>query len=364
MRFALFYEIPVARPWDERSEWRAYKNTLEQAMLGDAMGWHGFWTVEHHFLEEFSHCSAPGVLYGAIAALTERIRIGHGVRLLPFPYNHPVRAAEAAAVLDLISNGRLEFGTGRSATRAELEGFGIEPDDTRALWREALEMIVGAWTEDVFSWQGERFQIPPRRVLPKPLQEPHPPLWCAATSPESHGTVGENGLGLLSFTIGVPPEDLAGRIRLYRDGIARAVPIGKFVNPRAATFTMVHCARTNAEAREDAAESFEWYGRRGVEQIRTVGEWQAELDREYASYAYTRPLVGVDFQGLTFDFLSSTGACIVGDPDRCIETARRYKAAGCDLLLCLVQPWKIPHATVMQSIELLGKHVIPELSKP
>ena len=364
MEFGLFYEIPVARPWHRRSELEAYHDTIAQAVLGDRAGFHSFWTVEHHFLEEFSHCSAPGVLYGAIAALTERMRIGHGVRLLPFPYNHPVRAAEAAAVLDLISNGRLEFGTGRSATRAELEGFGIAPDDTRELWREALEMIVGAWTQDVFSWQGRRFQIPPRRVIPKPLQEPHPPLWCAATSPESHGTVGENGLGLLSFTIGVPPEDLAGRIKLYRDGLARAVPIGKFVNPRAATFTMVHCARTNAEAREDAAESFQWYSRRGVEQIRTVGEWQAEQNREYSSYAYTRPLVGVDFQGLSFDFLDSTAACIVGDPDRCIETARRYKAAGCDLLLCLVQPWKIPHAKVMQSIELLGKHVIPELSKP
>ncbi|MEX2207164.1 MAG: LLM class flavin-dependent oxidoreductase [Myxococcota bacterium] len=362
MEFGLFYEIPVARPWHPRSELDAYRNTIAQAVLGDRVGFHSFWTVEHHFLEEFSHCSAPGVLYGAIAALTERIRIGHGVRLLPFPYNHPVRAAEAAAVLDLISDGRLEFGTGRSATRAELEGFGIEPDDTRELWREALEVIVGAWTEDVFSWQGKRFQIPPRRVIPKPLQSPHPPLWCAATSPETHGAVGENGLGLLSFTIGVPPEDLAGRIKLYRDGTSRAKPIGKFVNPRAATFTMVHCARTNAEARADAQASFEWYARRGVEQIRTVGEWQAERKQEYQSYGYTRPLVGVDFGGLTYDFLNSTGACIVGDPDTCIETARRYRAAGCDLLLCLVQPWNIPHEKVMQSIELLGKHVIPELA--
>jgi len=362
MEFGLFYEIPVARPWHKRSELDAYRNAIAQAVLGDRVGFHSFWTVEHHFLEEFSHCSAPGVLYGAIAALTERIRIGHGVRLLLFPYNHSVRAAEAAAVLDLISNGRLELGTGRSATRAELEGFGIEPDDTRGLWREALEMIVGAWTEDVFSWHGKRFRIPPRRVIPKPLQEPHPPLWCAATSPETHGSVGENGLGLLSLTIGVPPEDLAGRIKLCHDGVARAKPIGKFVNPRAATFMMVHCARTNEEARGDAAASFEWYARRGVEQIRTVGEWQAEKQQEYHSYAYTRPLVGVDFQGLSIDFLHSTAACIVGDPDTCIETAKRYKAAGCDLLLCLVQPWNIPHENVMQSIELLGKHVIPQLS--
>ena len=122
MKFALFYEIPVARPWDERSEWRAYKNTLEQAVLADRLGWHGFWTVEHHFLEEFSHCSNPEVLYGAVAARTQNLRIGYGVRLCPRPYNHPVRSAESAAVLDLLSDGRVEFGTGRSATRSIWSG--------------------------------------------------------------------------------------------------------------------------------------------------------------------------------------------------------------------------------------------------
>src|ERR671918_2089532 len=125
MKFALFYEIPVAKPFTDGKEHAAYKNTLEQAVLGEQAGFHSFWTVEHHFLEEYSHCSNPEVLYGAIAAKTSRMRLGFGVRLMPKPYNHPVRTAEAAAVLDLISNGRVDFATGRSATRAELEGFGI-----------------------------------------------------------------------------------------------------------------------------------------------------------------------------------------------------------------------------------------------
>src|SRR3981081_4530238 len=133
MKFALFYEIPVAKPFTEGKEHAAYKNTLEQAVLGEQAGFHSFWTVEHHFLSEFSHCSNPEVLYGAIAARTERIRIGYGVRLMPQPYNHPVRTADAGAVLDLISNGRVDFGTGRSSTRPELEGFGIDPQDTRAM---------------------------------------------------------------------------------------------------------------------------------------------------------------------------------------------------------------------------------------
>jgi alkanesulfonate monooxygenase SsuD/methylene tetrahydromethanopterin reductase-like flavin-dependent oxidoreductase (luciferase family) len=362
MDFALFYEIPVARPWDARSEHRAYQETLAQAVLADRVGFHSFWSVEHHFLEEYSHCSAPGVLYGAVAAKTSRLRIGHGVRLLPFPYNHPIRVAEAAAVLDLISDGRLEFGTGRSSTRAELEGFGIDPSETRPLWEEALEMIVGAWTNDVFSWQGKHFQFPPRRVIPKTLQKPHPPLWVACTSPESHEVAGRRGLGLLSFTVGTSPEELGQRIELYRRGIASAEPIGKFVNPRAATFTMVHCAETTAQAKADAAESFAWYAQRGVSLIASVGKWQAEqAGRGIRSYDYTKLIADLDTSFLTFDYLDSVGACIIGDPDRCTQQALRFRKAGCDLLLSLVQPWKIPHEKVMKSIDLIGRHVIPAL---
>src|SRR3954469_8615973 len=149
MRFALFYEIPVPRPWGPDSERVAYEHTIEQALAGERFGWDAFWTVEHHFLEEYSHCSNPEVLYGAIAAQTERLRIGYGVRLMPQPYNHPVRTAESAAVLDLMSDGRVEFGTGRSATRVELEGFGINPDNTREMWEEAVNCVVECWTNDV-----------------------------------------------------------------------------------------------------------------------------------------------------------------------------------------------------------------------
>jgi alkanesulfonate monooxygenase SsuD/methylene tetrahydromethanopterin reductase-like flavin-dependent oxidoreductase (luciferase family) len=216
MKFALFYEIPVARPWTPGKEHAAIKNTVEQAVLGDQMGFHSFWTVEHHFLEEFSHCSNPEILYGAVAARTKDLRIGYGVRLLPKPYNHPVRTAESVATLDLLSDGRVEFGTGRSSTRAELEGFGIDPHETREQWQEALGHIVGCWTHDVYEFQGKHWSMPPRRVLPKPLQDPHPPIWGATSSPEGHRAIGQQGIGLCSFTVGVPPEDLAERLELYR----------------------------------------------------------------------------------------------------------------------------------------------------
>ena len=359
LEFGLFYEIPVARPWHPRAERDAYHDVIAQAVRGEQVGFTHVWTVEHHFLSEFSHCSAPEVLYGAIAAKTTTLKIGHGVRLLPAPYNHPLRVAEMAAMIDCVSDGRLEFGTGRSATRAELEGFGIDPRETRGMWEEALGVVVGAWTTDEFSHEGRYFKVPPRRVHPKPLQQPHPPLWMASTSPESHAIAGRHGVGLLSFTIGVPPEELAGRIGLYRAGLKEAKPIGKFVNPRAATFTMVHCAETNEEAKENAAESILWYLRKSTELIGTLATWQAEQNRELGTYEYAKALRDLDMSYLTFDMLDDMSAVIVGDPNRCVDRVRRYREAGCDQLLCLMNPYKIPPDKVIRSIELFGQHVIP-----
>ncbi len=364
MKFALFYEIPVPRPWGERTERDAFHNVLEQAVLGDELGYHSFWTVEHHFLEEFSHSSNPEVLYGAVAARTERIRIGYGVRLLPKPYNHPIRSAESAAILDLLSDGRVEFGTGRSSTRAELEGFGIDPHATREMWSEALEHIVGAWTEDVYQARGKHWQMgAPRRVLPKPLQKPHPPLWGATSSPDGHREIGRRGLGLCSFTVGVPPEDLTGRLDLYREGLAECrTPVGKFKNERAATFTMVHCAETDAEAFADAERSFPWYLKTAVTHIASLSDWMGK--GKLGTYTYADELNETKQSGaldqLSFEYLRESGSAVVGSPKRCIEIARRYERAGCDLLLCLVNPYAIPHAKVMRSIELFGRHVLPE----
>src|SRR6478752_10199410 len=186
MKFAMFYEIPVPKPWAPGQEHQAYQETIEQVRLGDRMGFHSFWTVEHHFLDEYSHCSNPEVLYGHIAAVTKNIRIGYGVRLLPKPYNHPIRTAESVATLDLVSDGRVAFGTGRSSTRAEIEGFGINPLETREMWDEALRHIVGIWTHEEYEFEGKPWSMPRRNVHPKPLQKPHPPMWGATSSLDGH----------------------------------------------------------------------------------------------------------------------------------------------------------------------------------
>lgn len=361
MKLALIYELPVPRPWGPDSAHTAFENTLQEIELADRLGYHSVWTVEHHFLDEYSFSSAPGVLYGAIAARTQNIRIGHGVRLLPFPYNHPVRAAEAAATVDVLSRGRLEFGTGRSGTRAEIEGFGISPPDTRPMWEEALDVIVGCWTEEEFSWDGEFFKLPPRGVVPKPMQQPHPPIWGATSSAESHEIVGRKGLGLLSFSVAIPPEALTKRIGRYREGQAQARPVGKFINDRVATFVQAHCAETTAQAHADAQDAFPWYIQTSLKAIAELGAWREGTN--LGSYEYARNLLGgTDLTDLTFDYLVRNETVLCGDPDHVLEMCRRYEAVGVDLLLLLVQSHDIPHEKVMRSIELIGTEVLPKLS--
>jgi alkanesulfonate monooxygenase SsuD/methylene tetrahydromethanopterin reductase-like flavin-dependent oxidoreductase (luciferase family) len=234
------------------------------------------------------------------------------------------------------------------------------------MWLEALEMIVGCWTEDEFEFAGEHWTLPKRRVLPKPLQDPHPPIWGATTSLEGHREMGRHGVGLCSFSVGVPPESLKEKIDAYRLGLDECVdPIGAFVNSQAATFTMVHCADNNERAFADAAESMEWYPKVGARNIASLADWMKGKD--LGSYSYAADVAAMRDAGaldeLSFDYIRDAGAAMVGDPARCIEIGERYAASGCDMLFCLVNPYKIPHDRVMRSIELLGEQVIPALSK-
>ena len=212
MKFDLLYELQMPKPHDERSEWRCYQEALEQIELADRLGYDTVWEVEHHFLTEFAHSSAPEVFLAAVAQRTKRIRLGHGVVLLPHRFNHPIRVAERVAALDILSDGRVEFGTGRSS-QFEQAGFEVDTDLSREMWQESLEMIPRMWTEDPFEHAGRFVTVPPRSILPKPLQKPHPPIWMAATSPQSWEIAGRNGIGILGLTIFVSVPQLADRVR-------------------------------------------------------------------------------------------------------------------------------------------------------
>ncbi|MGQ4809799.1 Limonene 1,2-monooxygenase [Candidatus Entotheonellaceae bacterium PAL068K] len=357
MQFGMLYEIQVPKPWGARSEYDAYQQVVAQVQFAEAMGFESCWTVEHHFLSEYSHCSAPEVLYGYLAARTSRLRLGHGVVLLPFPYNHPIRVAERIATLDVLSNGRIEFGTGRSGTLIELDGFGIPPDESRPRWEEALDMIPKMWTQETFSYQGHYFQIPEREIVPKPLQKPHPPIWMAATSSESHEIAGHKGVGVLSLTTLLTPEDILFRVQRYREALRNADPVGYALNPRVAVLQIVHCAPTVQQARANAEVPIMWFH----DQVFALTRPFLRHDMP-KSYRYLQGFQRADRRKITFDHLHGNRMITVGDPDRCIRNLSIYHEAGVDLVICLMQLHTIPHARVMESIRLFGEHIIPHFA--
>ncbi len=357
MQFGLMYEIQVPKPWRARSEYDAYQQVVAQVQLGERMGFSSCWTVEHHFLSEYSHCSAPEVLLGYLAAKTSTMRIGHGVALLPFPYNHPVRVAERVATLDILSNGRVEFGTGRSGTIIELDGFGIPLDETRPRWEEALDMIPKMWTQEAFAYESAYFNIPERNIVPKPLQKPHPPIWMAASSSESHEIAGQKGIGLLSLTTLLTPDDVLARVKRYREASQDATPVGRIMNNRVAVLQLVHCAPTMQEARANAETAMMWFHEQVLAFTRPFLR-----DAVPQSYRYLQGFQGTDTRHITFDYLHDNSMILVGDPAHCIDRLSAYHEAGIDHVLCLMQLYDIPHDKIMQSIQLFGEHVIPHFA--
>src|SRR5690348_3731742 len=236
MRFGIFYELQLPRPWEPDSEHRLLKDSLEQVELADRLGFDYVWEVEHHFLEEYSHSAAPEVFLAAASQRTKRIRLGHGIVNVMPQVNHPARVAERIATLDLISGGRVEFGTGESSSGAELGGFLIAREHKREMWHEALDAIARMLVETPFAGiDGEFVQMPPRNVIPKPLQKPHPPVWVACSRRETIRLAARNGIGALSFSF-VEPEDAGKWVGEYYDllGSEECVPAGFAVNPNVA----------------------------------------------------------------------------------------------------------------------------------
>jgi alkanesulfonate monooxygenase SsuD/methylene tetrahydromethanopterin reductase-like flavin-dependent oxidoreductase (luciferase family) len=186
MKFGIFYEHQLPRPWAEGAEQKLFNEALDQVELADRLGIDYAWEVEHHFLEEYSHSSAPEVFLAACSQRTKNIRLGQGIRQVISQYNHPARTAEVIATLDLVSNGRVEFGTGESSAALELGGFQISVQEKRKMYLEATEQICNMLAMDPYpGYEGRYFSMPCRNVVPKPVQKPHPPLWVACSQRET-----------------------------------------------------------------------------------------------------------------------------------------------------------------------------------
>jgi alkanesulfonate monooxygenase SsuD/methylene tetrahydromethanopterin reductase-like flavin-dependent oxidoreductase (luciferase family) len=360
VQIGMFYQIQVPRPWKATSEAERYRDMLEQVSYADEIGFSSVWLAEHQFRFEWSHSSAPDVSLGAISQITKNLRLGIAV-VVP-PVHHPLHIAARIATLDILSNGRVDMGIGRSAYPYQMDAFGRELKDATGIVDETLEIIPRAWTEEEITYDGDYFKIPPRHVLPKPVQTPHPPIWQGCSRDESFQKAGQLGLGCIAQG---GPERIAQPIRTYREAIKQATPVSKVVCDRVIASAEVFCHEDRKQAFKRGAALIDWYRHQRIQRDNTV--WQGkdvdDVPEDYR-WHYDRSALSRSQQDDTPSIeLLERGDYCIGDPDDCIRFLQQYEAVGVDEMIPLFQIGPITNQEVMKTLELFGKYVIPHFSK-
>jgi alkanesulfonate monooxygenase SsuD/methylene tetrahydromethanopterin reductase-like flavin-dependent oxidoreductase (luciferase family) len=358
MKFGLFYEISVPRPWTRETEKTVYDRCLEQVRLADELGYDSVFAVEHHFLEEYSHCPAPELFLTACAMITKRIRVGHGIVVCVPEFNHPIKIAERTAVLDILSGGRLEVGTGRSATWTELGGFRANPDETKKTWDEFVRCLPKMWTQDRYSYQGRSWSMPQRTIIPKPYQKPHPPLWVAVTSPGTEIDAAERGMGSLGLTFAGFKEQ-EGKVNNYRKIIRNCEPVGEFVNEKVATVNFLFCHNDDAEGIK--------LGRRMTGTFNYLASQLLAAREAYPTKSYPSlgllPSLRQEASGPGDESGAPEGIAI-GNPARIIKAIKAWESVGVDQVNFLLNALEvIPQEQVLNSLRLFAKEVMPHFQK-
>lgn len=357
MRFGIFYEHQLPKPWNPGDEARLFHDALDQVVLADRLGYDYAWEVEHHFLEEYSHSSAPEVFLSACAALTNNIRVGHGIRQVIPNYNHPARTAEGLATLDIISRGRLDFGIGEGATRLELGGFGIPAREKRALAIEAAEQIANMMVMDPYpGFEGKSFSFPCRNVIPKPMQSPHPPMWMACTNRDTIKVAASIGVGALAFSF-VNPEEARAWADIYY-GIIKSedcVPIGHAVNANIAMVSNFSVHHDRDEAIRRGQEGFEFFSYA----VNALVAHDAIPGRSTLFEDFQKSRAASDDEIIAARRSASSNANGIGTPDDIRQHIAAFQAAGVDQVIFLQQAGRNQHAHICQSLELFAAEVMP-----
>jgi alkanesulfonate monooxygenase SsuD/methylene tetrahydromethanopterin reductase-like flavin-dependent oxidoreductase (luciferase family) len=377
MRFGLIYHHQLPRPWQQDSEEKLFNESLEQIELADRLGLDYAWATEHHFLEEYSHSGAPEVFLGAAAARTSKIRLAHGIVQLPSAVNHPVRVAERLATLDLISGGRVEFGSGAGSSQLELAAFGVDRDTKKEQWAESVKVITRLMAEEPFTGhQGAFVDVPPRNMLPKPKQTPHPPMWLACSARSTIEDAARNGMGALSFSF-VSPEEAKEWVDAYYDIINsdECRPIGLNVNPNFSVVVPFMCHEDEDTAVDrglDGAHFFSYalmhYYISGDHSPGVTSVWE-EFQKNRASVGLVREPAAASEDGAeqsedVKNMLEQITALRrgIGTPEQIADMIRRYEAAGVDQIIFSVQIGKNQHEHIMESLELFASEVLPEFA--
>ena len=355
MKFGIFYEHQLPRPWDDGIEQQLFQDALDQVELADRLGIDHVWEVEHHFLEEYSHSSAPEVFLAAASQRTKNIRLGHGIVLLPPNYNPPARVAERIATLDLVSNGRAEFGTGESASRAELEGFGIDPAERRPMWREVIEQVANMLAMDPYpGYQGQYFSMPARNVVPKPVQKPHPPLWVACSNRDTIHLAAQLGIGALTFAF-VDPAEARHWVSDYYETFKReCVPVGHAVNPNIAMVTSFSVHPDHDEAERRGLDGFRFF-QFALGHHYNFGSHKPGRTNIWEHYEAVRDRLGLEFLG------GGTGG--IGTPRELRAHLAQFDEAGVDQTVFIQQGGKNRHEHICEALELFASDVMPEFKE-
>ncbi|MEO5723836.1 MAG: LLM class flavin-dependent oxidoreductase [Ilumatobacteraceae bacterium] len=372
MKFGIFYEHQMGRPWGADGEFQLVQDALDQVELADKLGIQYVWEVEHHFLEEYSHSSAPEVFLSACSQRTKNIRLGHGIILTAPQFNHPARTAERVSMLDLVSGGRVEFGSGESSSEAELGGFGVNPLEKREAWLEGLETAVRCMAETPFTGvDGKYVKMPPRNVIPKPRQTPHPPLWVACSRRETILLAAEKGIGALTFAF-IDPEEAKSWVSEYEKTFAdKCVPVGFAVNPQVACVSPMMIHHDEDEAIRRGAEGSNFFGYSlghyyvfGEHRPASTDVWSEFIDRR-AAQGYDPDAIAKAVKEERLGAKQAAGDSTglrgtVGTPDQVREYLRRFEQAGVDQVIFVLQAGRNRHEHIMESIEIFGREILPE----
>ena len=349
MKFGIFYEHQLPRPWTERGEFELLQNSLDQLELADALGYDYAWEVEHHFLEEYSHSSAPEVFLAAASQRTKQIRLAHGI--IQLTTNHPARVAERVSTLDLVSGGRVEFGIGEGSSTTELHPFGRRFRDKRAVWEEAVRAVIPMFGDAPVEHHGEYFDLPLRNVLPKPLQKPHPPIWVACSQLDTIAMAGRRGMGALGFQF-VSAEMAHAWVHAYYNAFVKRLDrlADYATNPNIALVSGFMCAETDEEAvhRSDGWTFFQFALRFYATNGPPVEPGVVNLWQEYLKWKDTP--VGQKMRG--------TG--LVGAPETIRRKLRKFEESNIDQVILLNQAGRNSHEDICESLELFAREVMPE----
>ena len=362
MKFGMFYEVQVPRPAPPEAEQQRLREIIEQVVLAEEMGFEHVWFVEHHFLTEWAHSSAPEVMLAVISQHTTKMRLGFGVVLLPV--HHPLHVAAKTATLDIMSDGRVDVGVGRAGNPYQLEPFGVKLEDTRGIWEESLRMLPNIWTQDVYSHQGQYFNVPEREVIPKPIQKPHPPLWSACSQEDTFQLAGQMGLGCLCNVLG-QYETVEKRIGIYKEALKSAEPVGKFINDKVVVSSIGFCDENKQRTVERGAELAAW----NINiRLRNYQRGWSGVDTNNVPDSYRHHVRRIEWdpqmrQGVTPEEVLSSGRFCVGTPDECIGVVENYERIGADEIMPIFQAGPATHQEVLNSLRLFGKYVIPHFKE-